>query len=155
MGVEIRLAAAEDIPRLVELCAALFQEDGGTRDQSTVVDWPLENGTDYFEDVLAMASSACWVAVADDGVCGYLTGRFQRRTDMRTVRLVDLEAMYVEPSVRSAGIGGWLVASFLDWARELRADRVSVTAYAANERALSFYRRHGFTPRSVSLERPL
>ena len=45
-----------------------------------------------------------------------------------------------------------LANQFLKWAREKGAERVSVTAYAANERAIAFYERLGFEPRNLSLE---
>jgi GNAT superfamily N-acetyltransferase len=35
----------------------------------------------------------------------------------------------------------------------INAQRLSVTAYAANQEAQHFYARHGFTPRSVVLDR--
>jgi len=43
----------------------------------------------------------------------------------------------------------------LDEARDERGvAELTVTAYAGNERALAFYARHGFAPRSVILARP-
>jgi GNAT superfamily N-acetyltransferase len=56
---------------------------------------------------------------------------------------------------RSAGIGALLVDEFAAWARDAGASTLQVTAYAANDRALAFYERIGFTPRSVVLARPL
>jgi GNAT superfamily N-acetyltransferase len=120
-----------------------------------VVDWPVRHGEAYFRDLAVGNHGTCWVADESGRVCGYLVGRMRPRGDVRTVRVAELEEMYVAPDRRCAGIGGRLVAAFLDWARASGADRVAVTAYATNERALAFYRRHGFGPRSVSLERPL
>jgi ribosomal protein S18 acetylase RimI-like enzyme len=44
---------------------------------------------------------------------------------------------------------------FLVWARERRAAFVTVSAYAANEAAQRFYRRHGFVPKSITLQTDL
>ena len=41
------------------------------------------------------------------------------------------------------------------WARDLRAERLSVTAYAANVDAIRFSQREGSAPRSLSLEAPV
>jgi GNAT superfamily N-acetyltransferase len=153
--VLIRPATNKDRPRLVELCGALFREDGGARDQSTVVDWPAKNGDRYFRDLAVGSHGTCWVADDAGRVCGYLVGRMRPVSDMRTVRVAELEEMYVAPQWRCTGIGGKLVDAFFEWAHTHGADRAAVTAYATNERALAFYRRHGFAPRSVSLERPL
>jgi GNAT superfamily N-acetyltransferase len=153
--VLVRPATNKDRPDLVELCIALFREDGGVHDSSTVVNWPVANGDRYFRDLAVGSHGTCWVAEESGRVCGYLVGRMRPDSDMRTVRVAELEEMYVAPRWRCHGIGGQLVAAFLDWARAFGAHRVGVTAFASNERALAFYQRHGFAPRSVSLERPL
>ena len=48
--------------------------------------------------------------------------------------------------------GGVIPRRFLQAAKEQGAERVSVTAYAANERAGGFYRKMGFAPKSLTLE---
>jgi GNAT superfamily N-acetyltransferase len=60
-----------------------------------------------------------------------------------------LESMRVDPDSRRAGVGSLLVRHFFTWARDCGAQRASVTAYAANDRALSFYARHGFFAQSI------
>lgn len=52
---------------------------------------------------------------------------------------------------RSLGLGSCLVEAFKQWARGRGAARLQVTAYTANERAVQFYTRHGFTGLSVEL----
>ena len=52
----------------------------------------------------------------------------------------------------AAGVGAALVAEFFEWARARGAQRAAVTAYAANDRAIAFYARNGFQPRSLHLE---
>jgi GNAT superfamily N-acetyltransferase len=46
-----------------------------------------------------------------------------------------------------------LVEAFLEWVSQRGVERVSVTAYAANEGAVAFYQRLGFRPRNITLER--
>jgi GNAT superfamily N-acetyltransferase len=67
----------------------------------------------------------------------------------------DLESIFVVPDRRGDGVGAALVDAFAGWARQSDAAEVTVTAYAANERAVAFYARHGFRPRSVVLARQL
>jgi len=45
-----------------------------------------------------------------------------------------------------------LVRAFMDWARARGAQWLTVSAFAANERAIVFYRRAGFAPHSLTLE---
>jgi len=58
--------------------------------------------------------------------------------------------MRVAPRARRTGVGSLLVRHFFTWARHGAAQQASVTAYAANDAALRFYARHGFSPKSVT-----
>jgi GNAT superfamily N-acetyltransferase len=71
---------------------------------------------------------------------------------MRPVEIAELQSMYVAEGHRSNGLGRDLVERFRAWARDLAAEQISVTAYADNERAVRFYERMGFSPKSIVLE---
>jgi ribosomal protein S18 acetylase RimI-like enzyme len=55
------------------------------------------------------------------------------------------------PEFRGRNLGSRMVGAFLAWSRERGAGRFHVSAYAANEQAIRFYRRYGFTPLSMQL----
>ncbi len=152
MGVTIRTAAKADLDEVVALSIALFAEDAGQRDLYTDLGWPEREGREYFGGLLSGPSTRCWLAEVDGTICGSLVGRINRDSTVRPVRVAELESMYVRPEYRSAGVGAALVAEFFEWARSRGAQRAAVTAYAANDRAIAFYERNGFQPRSVHLE---
>ena len=60
--------------------------------------------------------------------------------------------MYVAEAHRGGGLGRDLVGRFRAWARNRGAGQISVTAYAANGRAIRFYERVGFAPKNITLE---
>ncbi len=155
MAVTIRRAGLEDVPSLVTLSDGLFQEDAGQRDPFMNLDWPAQEGTGYFHQRMRDERCLGLLALVEGEAVGYLLGYLKPASTLRPVPMAELESMYVRPAHRSQGIGQQLVDRFLAWAREQGAKRVSVTAYAANERALAFYRRNGFVPKSVTLERGL
>ena len=152
MTAKIRPATPADVQELVRLSAALFAEDGGTRDRYTDVGWPARAGNGYFTAVVAGDTTACWLAEAPEGVVGYLVGRDMGTSDTRPVHVVELESMYVRPAHRGGGIGTGLVGRFRRWAATRGAGRLAVSAFATNEGALRFYRRLGFVDQSVRLE---
>jgi ribosomal protein S18 acetylase RimI-like enzyme len=139
----------------VALAAALFAEDAGAHDEYTDLEWPAREGREYFGGLLDGPASRCFVAEVDGTVCGLLIGRITRDTTVRPTRAAELESMYVRPGYRSAGVGSALMAEFMDWARARGAKLAGVTAFAANDRAIAFYRRHGFAPKSLHLETAL
>jgi GNAT superfamily N-acetyltransferase len=150
--IRLRQAVAADVDAVVALNAALFREDSGQRDPFTDQTWPQREGRAYFADLLADPDSVCYLATCDDAPVGYLVGRLAKPSSVRPVRVAELESMYVHEPYRGAGLGAKLVERFLDWARANGATRAGVVAYAANQRAIAFYQRAGFEPRSLSLE---
>ena len=153
--IKTRKATDRDVPGVVECSAALFQEDAGARDPSIDVSWPRSYGPARFREMIDDADRLLLVAEAEGAVVGHLSGSLSHPSPMRPVTVATLMSMYLRPEWRSYGGGGLLVASFHEWARQNRADRVSVTAYAGNDRAIAFYRRNGFEPHALILESPL
>lgn len=149
---DIRKAVPADIEGLVACSAGLFAEDAGTRDPTLSQEWPALHAAASFLAQLQDDSKLVLVADAEGAVVGHLTGSLGEPSDVRPIRVATLVSMFVMPSHRGAGVGARLVAAFREWAKSIDADRVSVSAYATNEGAIRFYRRHGFVPRTLQLE---
>jgi ribosomal protein S18 acetylase RimI-like enzyme len=151
----VSVAGPDDLDAFVGSVAGLFREDGGTHDPAMDVSWPARDGAAYYGGLLA--DPDCLLAVARDGdrVVGHLVGKLLEPDDLRRQRFAVLESIRVDPAARGHGAGGQLVSLFLDWARGRGAEQASVTAFAANAAAQRFYRRHGFTPMSVTLRAPV
>jgi ribosomal protein S18 acetylase RimI-like enzyme len=58
----------------------------------------------------------------------------------------EIGALYVDPPAFRTGIGSTLLARALDHLRAGGAEAATLWVFAANERARSFYARHGFEP---------
>lgn len=151
----IRRACADDVEAIVALNAALFREDSGERDPFMNAHWPGQEGDGYFGTLVQDQASLALIADSGRVPVGYLVARLHEADTLRPVRTAELESMYVLADARDHGVGGQLVAEFLDWARGRGAQRVAVTAYAANDRAVCFYRRCGFAPKSLTLDAAL
>ncbi len=148
--IEIRRATADDLDGLVQSSAALFAQDAGVRDRLRSQDWPRLFGSQWCADLIADPSAL--VLVADGGaVVGHLIGTYAEASTMWTGSRAELVSMFVRSSVRGRGVGTRLVSEFSAWARERGVSRLQVSAYATNEGAIRFYRRHGFEPHATEL----
>lgn len=153
--IEIRTATSDDVNTLVELAGALTREDSGQRDPFANVSWVETVGRQRYDEVVADPSAGCFLAVAGDAPVGYISGgitppdTYTRATEAR------IGSLYVVATQRGQRVGERLVEAFVAWAREQRADQVTVSAYASNQGGLRFYERVGFRPHSVSLQLPL
>jgi len=152
VSVTIRHAAEKDVPIIVELNHALFQEDAGQRDPFMNLNWPQEEGHEYFSKLMRSERGLGLLAEAEGKVIGYLVGYLRHSSSLRPVKMAELESMYVREVYRGQGVGQQLVQKFLEWAKERGVERVSVTAYVANERAVAFYEKLGFTAKRLTLE---
>ena len=155
VNYEVVAARSGDIGALVRLCSVLFREDAGSRDPFTDVGWPGAHGWDHFLSLVSRNDACCFLARSGRRPVGYLAGHVRGPTEIRPVRIAELQSMYVEAGSRDRGVGSALVDGFLAWARDRMAGRVSVTAYASNDAAVRFYGRIGLRPKSVTLEMPL
>jgi GNAT superfamily N-acetyltransferase len=152
MDIEIRRATLSDLPGLAASSAALFAEDGAARDRLRNGSWPRENVGPWTEGLVSAADALVLVAAGLDGaVVGHLIGHYSAPSPMWTGARTELISTYVAQGHRGAVVGGRLVGAFFGWSRERGAERFHVSAYAANEAAIRFYRRHGFAPLSVEL----
>jgi ribosomal protein S18 acetylase RimI-like enzyme len=152
MDIDIRRATPADLPGVAASSAALFAEDGGTRDPLRNMDWPRDHGRAWIVELPAAPDALVLVAAGHDGtVVGHLIGHFAAASAMFTAPRTELVSTRVSPEYRGQNIGGRLVDEFFAWSRERGAVRFQVSAYAANESALRFYRRHGFAPLSIAL----
>jgi GNAT superfamily N-acetyltransferase len=180
-GLRIRGAVAADIPGIVRCGADFLAEDAGIRDRRVDPGWVLRGGREAFTATLGDPACLLLVAVAEeesapgavdgtDGggvgggarpdpapgggatVAGYAIGVLHEPVGVLPIRSAVLRALYVAPGHRGGGAGTRLTEEFFAWARAKDAVRAEVNAYAANESALRFYRRRGFTPRAVRLD---
>ncbi|HEY0618320.1 MAG TPA: GNAT family N-acetyltransferase [Kribbella sp.] len=149
--IELRTASDADLEGVVVSCAALFAEDGATRDRLRDSSWPAMHGPKWCGDLLADRAALVLVAVSDGEVVGHLVGSFAEPSEMWTGARAELVSLYVRPVLRGRGVGGRLVDTFVAWAKDRGAVRLHVTAYGTNEQALALYQKHGFVPLSVTL----
>jgi GNAT superfamily N-acetyltransferase len=149
-SVTVAVAGPENLDALVESVTALFREDGGAHDPAMDVTWPVREGRAYYGGLIG--DDTCLLAVARDGdqVVGHLVGKVLEPDSIRRERFALLESIRVDPARRGTGIGGMLIDHFLAWGRTHAARRASVTAFAANHRALRLYSDKGFAPMSIT-----
>ena len=63
-----------------------------------------------------------------------------------------LESIYVEPNYRQSGIGDELMRRALQWMNEIQATTKTLIVGAGNEGVFTFYSRHNFYPKHITLE---
>ena len=121
---EIRLRALRDAP---DVFSTTLEE---------YLSWPEERWTAQLRDL------PTFVAVEQGRDVGMV--RCAKDTELTSVAW--LVSMWVDPSVRSRGIGASLVDRVIEWARQNRIESLRLDVGDDNTPATRLYRSKGFTP---------
>jgi len=95
------------------------------------------------------------VARRDGAVVGFVTFDVESEHYRQDVTRGIVHNVYVREGDRGKGIGGELLAEAEATLRAEAVDAVALRAMAANDDARRFYRRHGYEPHRVELEKPI
>ena len=89
-------------------------------------------------------------------MCGYLVAVFMLSLEHGGL-MAEIDEVFVSQDMRSAGLGSLLVTTAERELAERGLRRLQLQLGADNERARSFYERHGFRPRTGYhlLDKPL
>jgi len=113
------------------------------------------NRTRIRERMLQHAVNDTLLVARKGGVVGFVTvereGGAYTQDDSRGV----VTNLYVRPEYRGEGVGSALLGAAEDRIRDLGVDTIGLEVMADNERARRFYRRAGYEPHRVELEKPV
>lgn len=150
----IRQAKIEDLKTIQDLNYGLFQTEKD-RDPYLNHQWShREYGEKYFRSRIAnkKGSKVCFVAEIKGEIIGYLAGSVLEIELWRPAKRTELENIFVKEKYRDRKAGTLLVEKFIEWSKGKGVSLIKVTAYASNEKAVSFYKKNGFLPQSLTLE---
>ncbi len=151
MNASIRQATFQDVALLQKLNQEVFV-DNYKYDNDLMMDWALgESGKNYFTKAVSSTESACFIAEIDNEAVGYLSIGY-KRTPFRKSRYLEVENIGVSPEFRSKGVGAMLIKKAKDWAKEHGYQRLAVSSYFQNTKAIEFYKRNGFSEMDLGLE---
>ncbi len=148
----IRKATIEDLKAIQDLSHQLFKHDEAWISHLKM-NWTFEDaGIEYFTTHLNGKEGVAYVAEDNSRIVGYITGDMKKDESWRSVRIAELENIFIEEESRHKSIGKQLFEEFRQWAREQGAQKLTVSASYPNSSAIQFYQSVGFEPYSLELE---
>lgn len=150
--VTVEAANSEDTTALVELWIELA--DDQRRHGSHLLAGP--NRSAIREAMLQhIVGGTALVARRDGTVVGFVTFDTEAERYRQDVSRGIIHNVYVRAADRGQGVGHGLLAKAEASLRAEAVDAVGLQAMAANDDARRFYRRHGYEPHRVELEKPI
>jgi RimJ/RimL family protein N-acetyltransferase len=134
----VRRAAARDASSFLELWRTVVAEGRYVRTEEVTL--TVRHYRRRFRHSWT-SEEAELVAVEGTCVIGHLN---VSREESPATRHVASLGMSVVPDRRGQGVGRALLQSCLDWAREFGVEKLALSVYPDNERALGLYRKMGF-----------
>lgn len=113
------------------------------------------NQTLIRDELARYAATDRLLVARDDGVVGFATYTIEDGTYSLDVVRGFVENIFVVPDYRDRGVGGELLTAVERRLADRGADVVALETLADNADARRFYRRHGYEPHRVELEKPL
>ncbi len=147
----IRTARHDDVPHIVRLLA----DDTLGAGREVVSDPLPQEYWDAFDAIAANPNEEILVAESDGTVVGCLQLTILRGLSRRGATRALIEAVRVESSRRSAGIGQLLMEAAMVRARARGCTIMQLTTDASRVRAHAFYARLGFVASHVGMKRSL
>lgn len=155
MTISIRRANADDARTLAQLNAVVHQLHVDEQpDRYKPLDPTNPDLIAIYEGHLANESAYVFIALDDDKPIGYLVGFLREITENPFIYSgwsFHIDQMSVEVAYQGKGVGHLLLDTAIQTARELQADMISLGVAAFNQHAISFYEKHGFEIRSLSM----
>lgn len=114
-----------------------------------------ETNRSAVRDALArsLVTGGLLVARVDGELAGFVMFGPESQRYEQDVQRGFVDNIYVAPDHRGEGVGSDLLAAAESKLREAGVDTLSLEVMADNERARRFYRRHGYEPHRVELEK--
>lgn len=138
--LRIRLATVLDAEAIVAMKDAAWRESYGSLVSASVLDGldARRDATVAYVSGLMQEGYHFWVATRGDEIVGVALAGPRRDADVSV--LLELELLYVRESVKGSGLADGLLSTAIG-----DADAY-LWVMDGNERAIAFYRRHGFVP---------
>jgi len=149
--MEIRVPDTSSVDEIVDMWIALAD---GQRDHGSHL--KAEANRERIRESILLHVVGDTVLVADtDRIIGFVmftTGPAQYVQDRsRGV----IENLYVRPDRRGQGIGSALLGTAEGRLRDAGVDVIALEVMAPNDDARRFYRRHGYEPHRIEMEKPI
>jgi ribosomal protein S18 acetylase RimI-like enzyme len=97
-----------------------------------------------------------FLADIDNIIVGYLWCEIRHRDpgprDLPD-KYAEIESLLVNENARSYGVGSLLMKASDIWFEENKIEHVMLSALAGNDIAISFYKKHGYRPTTIIMER--
>ena len=158
MAVTVRVAVSEDLPRLVEMWAALYDHQRDHGMLLPLADAAADRWGRSITEKLDTPIARVIVADVDGVPVGFITCQIKRLPPMyhpSVGKSATILEMWVDHTFRSHGTGARLVEAAEEWFRASGVRTAELQVVIDNPGGLKFWKARGWAPECYQLRRTL
>lgn len=149
-NITIKQAIIENLKDIQTLNSKLFEYEYNGWDKDLKLGWPFDSsGKDYFIDMIN--NNIVYIAFDNNKPIGYLAGNTKSENEYITIKVAEIDNMFVDENYRGNNIGTILIDCFKKYCIQNGIKTFKVNASARNIKALEFYKKNGFTEHDITL----
>lgn len=152
--MDIRFAAEQDIPRILDLLHQVGQVHHEIRPDIFRAG-AMKYDEPALRRLLGDPSRPILTAIVDGTLVGYAFCILQVTENdpvLKNRQVLYIDDLCVDEQFRGRGLAGALYERVCGYARELRCDAVELNVWCGNESAMHFYEKCGLKPRNIRME---
>lgn len=140
MSIIIKQATIANLRDIQILNNKIFEYEYNGWDKDLKLGWPFDNaGKDYFINMIN--NHIVYVAFDDNKPVGYLAGNTKAENAYLTIKVAEIDNMFVDDKYRGKSVGTMLIDSFKKYCIEKGISTFKVNASAPNTKAIEFYKK--------------
>ena len=152
MNLHLRKATINDLPAIQSLCNELGEQSAGF-DAELSTTWASNHeGEKYYRERLMGKDGFVLIAEESEEILGFISTTIHSPDTWRLTKRVEVDNIFLKDAHRGKGVGKKLIHEVKKWSREIQANRIFLTAFFQNKKAIAFYEREGFIPYELTLE---
>jgi ribosomal protein S18 acetylase RimI-like enzyme len=154
--VEIRDATIDDLDQVLALNATLMHTHLQYDDYYRLQPQSREVYADYFRKLIDGDNTRVLVAIDDEVIIGFITGKIEPRPPVFAVaEKGEINSVFVEERYRRCGIGGQLIRHMVKWFTARGIEYVELSADVRNIVSVNVWTSFGFEPWQLIMKRKL
>lgn len=150
-NVTVELPDMSQADEIAELWTTLA---AGQREYGSHIE-AADNRDQIYQSIVRHVTADRLLVARMEDICGFVMFMLEQGSFEQDATRGFVENLYVRPEDRNEGIGSALLRAAERALWDRGADTVALNVMAANEDARRFYRRHGYEPYRVELEKGL
>ncbi len=152
MNLNIRKATLNDLPTIQSLCNELGEQSIGFDPELSTTWASNHEGEKYYRERLSGKDGVVFIAEEAGEILGFVSTTINNPDTWRLTKRVEVDNIFLAHTHRGKGVGKKLIEEVKKWSQDIQANRVFLTAFSQNKKAIAFYEREGFIPYEITLE---